>query len=281
MEQAFTDSRDYRTSSTETSGRNEANSSGVSWSAVLGGAFVNAALALILLSLGTGLGLSAVSLLSNVGASSSTMSAAAIIWLIFMQFASSSMGGYLAGRLRTKWTSIHNDEVYFRDTAHGFLSWAVALVVTAAFLGSAATSLTGSAEASRGAGTAQSEGRTFGTNDYFVDALFRSENTKPEAGTLKNEAGTILVAALKQGNLSSDDKTYLDRLVSTSTGLSQGDADKQVSDVFSNAKRAAESARKALAHSLLWAFVALLIGAFCASLSATIGGRQRDHVVTV
>jgi hypothetical protein len=268
--------------------RSEAHSSGVSWSAVIAGGFVTAALALILLALGTGLGLSSVSLWSNVGASASTISKAAIIWLIFMQIASSSMGGYLAGRLRTKWVTIHNDEVYFRDTAHGFLSWSVALVITAAFLASAATSLMGSSSmATSGtkstAAAAPSEGYGFGTNDYFVDSLLRSDSVKAETGaaSLRGEAGTIFVTALKQGEISPQDKNYLDQLVMAKTGLSQSDADKRVTDVFANAKQAAEATRKAVAHSLLWAFLALLIGAFCASFSATIGGRQRDHVVTI
>ena len=117
----------------ETSVRSESHSSGVSWAAVIGGAFVTAALSLILLALGTGLGFSSVSPWSNVGASASTVGTAAILWLVLMQIMSSSMGGYLAGRLRTKWSGIHTDEVYFRDTAHGFLAWAVALVITAAF----------------------------------------------------------------------------------------------------------------------------------------------------
>ena len=79
---------------------NEALASGVSWPAVAGGAFVTAALSIILLALGAGLGLSSVSPWSNVGASASAISTAAIVWLIFMQIASGAMGGYLAGRLR-------------------------------------------------------------------------------------------------------------------------------------------------------------------------------------
>src|SRR6202165_6011215 len=129
----------------ETSGKNEAYSSGLSWAAVIAGAFVAAALSLILLALGTGIGLSAVSPWSNLGASASTIGKAAIVWLIIIQIIASAMGGYLAGRLRTKWATIHTDEVYFRDTAHGFLVWAVGLVVTAAFLAFAATSLIGGA----------------------------------------------------------------------------------------------------------------------------------------
>jgi hypothetical protein len=112
---------------------------------VIGGAFVSASLALILLSLGTGLGFSGVSPWSNFGASAASVGKAAVACLILTQIIASAMGGYLAGRLRTKWANVHTDEVYFRDTAHGFLVWAVGLVITASLLASAATSLTGAA----------------------------------------------------------------------------------------------------------------------------------------
>jgi len=70
-------------------------------------------------------------------------------------------------------------------------------------------------------------------------------------------------------------------LVAARTGLSQPEADKRVSDIMNDAKQAADSARKAASHSLLWIFLALLIGAFCASYAATIGGSQRDHVKVI
>src|ERR1019366_334088 len=128
---------------TETSVGNEAHSSGVSWGAVVAGAFVAAALSLALLALGTGIGLSAVSPWANAGASAARIDRTAIGWLVLMQLIASSVGGYLAGRLRTRWVNIHTHEVYFRDTAHGFLVWAVGLVIAAAFLTSAATSIAG------------------------------------------------------------------------------------------------------------------------------------------
>jgi hypothetical protein len=277
----------YRAGVAETSVNNEANSSGVSWAAVIGGGFVTAALSLILLALGTGLGLSSVSPWSNVGVSASTIGTAAILWLIFMQIISSSMGGYLAGRLRTKWANIHTDEVYFRDTAHGFLAWAVALVITAAFLAAAAASMVGVTASSAAGGTGratgvQAEGREFDPNEYFIDTLFRSESAKPDSNStsVRGEAGRIFANALRQGDISAD-KSYLAQLVAARTGLSQADAEKRVSDVFARAQQTADTARKTVAHSLLWAFLALLIGAFCASFAATIGGRQRDHVVIV
>ena len=270
----------------ETSVKNEAYSSGVSWAAVTAGAFVSAALSLILLALGAGLGLSSVSPWSNVAASASSISTAAIVWLIVMQIISSSMGGYLAGRLRTKWASIHTDEVYFRDTAHGFLAWAVALVVMAAFLTSAATYMVGAASPSCGTGTAtgvQADGRELDSNGYFVDALFRSDSAKPDSNgaSVRGEVGRILAQSLRGGSVPAADRNYVAQLVATRTELSQTDAEKRVSDVFAAAQQAADTARKMIAHALLWVFLALLIGAFFASFAATIGGRQRDHVVMV
>ena len=269
----------------ETSVMNEAHASGVSWAAVFAGAFVAAALSLILLALGAGLGLSSVSPWSNVGASASTISTAAIVWLILMQVVSSSMGGYLAGRLRTKWTNIHTDEVYFRDTAHGFLAWAVALVVTAAFLTSAAAYMVGGAASAAGgiAMDPRADGRELDANEYFVDTLFRSDRVKPESNgaSVLGEVGRVFATSLRQGDLPAADKSYLAQLVAARTGLSQTDAERRVSDVFAGAQQAADTARHAIAHTLLWVFLALLIGAFCASFAATIGGRQRDHVVIV
>ena len=262
----------------------EAHASGVSWGAVIAGAFVTAALSLTLLALGAGFGLLSVSPWANAGISAKTASTAAIIWLIVIQVVASGLGGYLAGRLRTKWASIHSDEVHFRDTAHGFLVWAVAVVLTAAFLGSAATAMVGGAAATGEMGVPESA--------YFVDALFRS-NAGPTAGSpanasavgtddaLRAEAAAILANALKQSETGAADRTYLAQLVSTRTGLSETAAEQRVNDVIQQARQAADTVRKATARLLLWTFLALLIGAFCASYAATIGGRQRDHLKAV
>lgn len=269
---------------TEIPARNEAYASGVSWSAVIGGAFVSAALGLILLTLGTGLGFSSVSPWSNVGASVSTITKAAIVWLIVTQIMASAMGGYLAGRLRTKWTQVHTDEVYFRDTAHGFLVWAVGLVITASVLVSAATTFAGERAhptATSSAATA-SEAAT-DPNAYFVDMLLRSN----PAATDRNDAterGMVQRTfdhALRQRDMSSADKTYLTQVVAARTGMNESESEKRVSDVFEQAQNSADKARSAIARFSLWLFVALLCGAFCASYAGTIGGRQRDRVPVV
>jgi hypothetical protein len=272
----------------ETPVKNEAPSSGVSWPAVLAGAFAAAALSLSLLALGTGIGLSSVSPWSNVGASASAVSIGAIVWLIVTQIIAATMGGYLAGRLRTKWVNIHTDEVYFRDTAHGFLVWAVGLVITAAFLASAATSLVGGgaqvgAITSGKATSDQVDGQVSDPSEYFVNTLFRSDRPVPDSSdtSIRAEAGNIFAYALRQKDIPAPDKTYLARLVAARTGISQTDAEQRVSEVLTQARQAADTARKAIAHTLYWTFLALLIGAFCASFAATIGGKQRDHVVAI
>ncbi len=268
----------------ESSFRTDEHSSGVSWSAVIGGAFVGAAISLIMLALGAGFGLSAVSPWSNVGASASTISTAAIAWLIVTQVVASALGGYLAGRLRTKWVAIHSDEVHFRDTANGFLVWAVGLVLTVTFLVSSAASMVGSAAVGGAAGSSAprdlaSDRSSVDPHGYYVDRLFRSEapNAQPVDPSVYAEAGRVLANPDSSGA----DQTYLAKVVAARTGLSQADAEQRVSQVISDARQAADTARKAAARLLLWIFVALLAGAFCASFAATIGGRQRDHVKVI
>lgn len=266
--------------------RLDMHASGVSWGAVLAGAAASAALSFILLILGFGLGLSAVSPWSynDVAIGKST-----IIWLAFMQLASAGIGGYMAGRLRVKWVGVHTDEVYFRDTAHGLLAWAVATLLTAALLAGAVQAVfSGAIDAGAGAASVMSDNNN-NPSSYFADMLLRSDTAAPEAdnGALRSEVTKIFITDLATGSLAADDHQYLSRVVSKRTGLAPAEADRRVDAVYMRLSKAtaqakealklsADKARKAAAYSALWMFVALLVGAFFASLCATFGGRQRD-----
>ena len=278
------------------------NIPGVSWGAVLAGAAAAAALSFILLILGVGLGLSSVSPWSF---NATAIGVSTIAWLAFMQLAASGIGGYLAGRLRVKWSSIHTDEVHFRDTAHGLLAWAVATLITVAVLaGGTRAVLSGAIDAGSGvaaavspaaaAGAKAGEGGSANPLDYFSDMLLRAA---PAAGTgeaggivadQRVEIGKIFATGLSTGSLAADDRAYLGQVVARRTGLTQAEAEARVDAIYSRAakaaadakakaQQAADTARKAGAHTALWMFVALLLGAFVASLAATFGGRQRDH----
>ncbi len=268
---------------TESNFLGDSNSSGVSWPAVIAGAFVTAALSLILLALGTGIGLSSVSPWANSGASGKAVAVGAIVWFVLIELIASSIGGYLAGRLRTKWVNVHTHEVYFRDTAHGFLVWAVALVISAAFLASAASSMIGgAARASAAAETGSAQARSGGAEGYFVDMLLRSPSaSEQQNAALPDEVALIFANALREGTLPAADRGYLARVVAARTGENEAEAQRRVDAVFAQAQQAADAARKAVAHSMYWTFLALLVGAFCASFAATLGGRQRDRALVV
>lgn len=294
---------------------NAFHTSAISWAAVLAGAVAAAVLSLILFLLGTGLGLSSISPWAHDGVSASAFGVSTIIWITVTQILAAGMGGYLAGRLRVKWAEIDADEVYFRDTAHGFLAWAVATLVTAALLVStigaiahsgaqATASLAGGAAAGAVAGS--ETGKADGAKNikdelgYFVDSLFR-KNAESSASSSENnssndhdnhaahtaEVTRIFSNAATLEALPAEDSTYIAQLISKHTGLSQQEAEQRVSDIYNNlqtkakeaeaqAKEAADKARKASIYITLWLFVSLLIGAFSASLTATWGGRCRD-----
>jgi hypothetical protein len=257
----------------------ETQTSGVSWGAIVAGGIATSALSLLLLALGAGLGFSSVSPWSNSGVSSATFNLGAGLYLIVMAMVASTIGGYLAGRLRTKWAGVHTHEVFFRDTAHGFLAWALAVVLSAAFLASAASHL--ATGASAGLGQAANQTLVDGVPmNNFVDTLLRADPAANRAAVDpagRGEIVRILAVGLRDGGeLSASDRAYVAQVVAARTGLSQADAEKRVTDVIIQAKTSLDNARSAAAHLSLWLTASLLIGAFCASLAATEGGQLRD-----
>jgi len=272
--------------------QDSSNHSGVAWAAIFAGAAAATALSLLLLMLGSGLGFSAISPWSGEGLSAKGLGVWAIIWLALTQILASGMGGYLAGRLRVKWANLHGDEVYFRDTAHGFLAWAVATLLMATLVAGSVSGIVGGgvkAGATVTAGAASSLSGNASQNnssDYFIDLLFRDDRPAAVSEDAAHGLATrIFVHSLGNGQLSPEDRTYLAQLVSQRTNLSRAQAEQRVDLVYAqarqaldNAKVAADQAAKVAAWSTLWMFIALLIGAFFASLAATFGGRQRDGV---
>ena len=135
----------------------ESSASAVEWAAIVGGALAAVGVSIILFTLGSGLGLSTVSPWSWSNPSPTTFGMVAAIWLIITQWLASALGGYLTGRLRKKWVGIRTDEVVFRDTAHGFLAWALATVLMATFITLAASAVATVPEATSNAATVSAE----------------------------------------------------------------------------------------------------------------------------
>jgi hypothetical protein len=287
--------------------------SAASWGAILAGAAVAVSLSLILLTLGAGLGFASISPWADHGLSASTFTVASTIWLIVTQWLSAAAGGYIAGRLRHRWLATHTHEVFFRDTAHGLITWAVATLFVAAILAnSTAALLAGGARAAGGLAAAGGQGAmamghpegsgarppagpdqaTGPSGAYDLDKLFRnssSANPDPNgqgsrATDARGEVMHIAANAAVSGEVNDEDRAYLANLVATKAGVTSDEAQKRVDtfiqtvkDAGVKAKTAADEARKAAAAAALYTALALLIGAFIASVSAAVGGRLRDE----
>ncbi|RXT20972.1 hypothetical protein B5P46_22405 [Rhizobium leguminosarum] len=273
----------------------ESSKSAMTWGPIFGGAAAAIGVTLILLLLGSGVGLTMVSPWSGQSSSLGTVGVTAAIWLVVVQWLSSGLGGYITGRLRTKWAAVHTDEVFFRDTAHGFISWALATIFVAGFLASSLTSLAGAgAQAVGSAATAAvtAAASTASAADlptaYFTDALLRPEQARAGATSddtaATAEVSRILLNGAAAGQIPDDDKAYLATIVSARTGLSEADARtrvdtvlKRIDDAKVAAQKAADEARKAASTTALLGALSLLIGAFIAAAAAAFGGSQRDE----
>jgi hypothetical protein len=279
--------------------------SGVSWAAVAAGAVGAAALSLLLVAFGAGLGLSAVSPWSDTGVLASTFQLGTGVYLIIVSVMSSAIGGYLAGRLRTKTVGLHTNEVFFRDTAHGFLAWAFATLISATALTSTIAYLANGTAA--GIGASAQSARSINPSEIYVDRLLRgtpaaqtsaapaapaTDNATTNTPSPPSAPGTAAATNSNQAraellrlwtvdfrgdkDLSAADRTYVTQVVTARTGLSQADAEKRVNEVVTEAKTAADDARKGAAHLSFWLTAAMLFGAFAASVAAAEGGALRD-----
>jgi len=254
-----------------------------SWAAIFSGAFVAVSASLILMAVGSGVGLASFSAWSSADTAVKALTVNAAIWLIVTQWFSAALGGYIAGRLRTRWHGTHVHEIFFRDTAHGLITWSVATVFVAAVLTSTlwsavGTGLHATAEAASGAtSTAQQA--------YGTDVLFRPADGAPTSGDAmpRAELQHIMANAAMTGQFPDADRSYLAEVVATRTGIPLADAQKRVDQFVTDtraaetqAREAAETARKDAAEAALYVALSLLVGAFIASVSAALGGRLRD-----
>ena len=256
----------------------EASESAVSWPAIFAGTAVALATSLVLLVLGSGLGLASISPWTYGGASAGAFTTMATIWIIVVQWISAGFCGYITGRLRSKWANTHTHEVFFRDTAHGFVAWALATTIAAICLASATSWMIAG-------GMRAAETQTAATiGPYEVDTLFRGAQSNSSATDERAEATRMLVEGLRVGEVQGEDRSYLANLIATRTGISQAGAQKRIDDVVARVKgadvkvrQAADTARKGAAAASLATALAMVIGAFVASAAAALGGHERNR----
>ena len=250
----------------------------VAWGAVIAGALAAIAITLVLFSLGSGVGFAAASPWGAIADTAAKATLAAGIWLIVVQWLSAAVGGYIAGRLRTRWPGLHTHEVFVRDTAHGFLAWALATAIVAA-VAAATASLAGAGAAATATATSQ---QNFA---YDADLLYRTP--AGDAAALvpaRAEAERMLAASAATGGLTPEDHAYLVGSISSRADVAPAEAERRL-DVVSqresqnalNAQLAADKARKGAATFAIINAIAMLLGALIAAAAAVLGGDIRDR----
>lgn len=241
---------------------NAPSQSAISWAAIFAGGVAAFALAFILIALGAGFGFSSVSPYQGAGISVTTFAISTAVWLIIVQWLSSALGGYLAGRLRTRWVDVHADETMFRDTAHGLLAWAIAVALGVGLFG-------------LGAAAASKQNPAAVRTAYYVDELFQAKQTPSRnLAEDKAQATHVFEMAAIDPKVRDSARARLSDLVASATGLSAADAQARVNQVVQQATDDADNARKAAAKISFYTFFALLIGAFIACAAAALGGQQ-------
>jgi hypothetical protein len=271
--------------------------SAVSWQAIAAGTVVAAAVSLLLVTLGAGFGFGALSPWPHAGASAATWTAMSAVGLVMVQWISAGIGGYITGRLRTRWVSLHTHEVFFRDTAHGLITWATATLLVSGAVGLIAAAAAGAtAHVASAGGTVAANGATNATvstptiDPYDVDVLLRpagldTQSTVPDGASnnMHMQSMRILAAGLVRGDIPAGDQAFLSQAVVAQARVSATDATARVDATVARVKadhdraiKAADDARKAAESASVYTAFAMLLGAFIASIAAALGGHRRD-----
>lgn len=272
----------------------EAHMIGVSafdWHAVAGGAAIATALAFLLMTFGSAVGLTVVSPWYGTGASATTVTVLSAAWFLFVSVLSYLVGGYVAGRLRAKRGDGTIEESMIRDSLHGLGVWGVGVLVTIAVAALGASTLgAGAARLGQAAATVAGPAATAAAgsaSEYLSDSLFRRDqpgSAELPAGT-RAEAGRIIARSFgNEGRIADSDRAYLARVVAATTGLDQAQAEQRVNQVSAEmqrlgteAKAVADKARRGLAIAGFLTAAAFLIALAAAWVGAGFGGRHREE----
>ena len=273
----------------ETETITSADHSYVDWSAIFAGIVFASAISLVLISFGSAVGLNFLDFNSREGAPAILVGIGAASWFLWVQISSFMAGGYLAGRMRRRNFDATEDESDMRDGAHGLLVWGGAMILGAILAVSgigALASATGNvvATATEAASNTAEGSLDMDPNAYFIDTLFRAD-TPVDPGVARDEAGRIFAqAALGDGTVAAEDRTYLANVVAANTGLAPEEAQARVDQVIANVEaaraEAVEAARVARNTAIIAAFLlaaSSLVSAIGAYWAAQKGGNHRDN----
>ena len=250
----------------------------VDWGAVIAGAVLAAAISFVLVTFGTAIGLSLTSAYRGNGASLPWLALAAALWLLWVEVSSFMAGAYIAGRMRHRAPEATQHEVDVRDGTHGLLVWATGTLVGAVI--TALIALSGALSASTGPGSYGVATIAGDSNDSSLRlvtlSLFRGATARDRDDAAREDVVAILANGATGGTVTDAERAYATRIVADETGLSTAEATTRFNAALSEARDAAERARKI---GILVAFItaaALAVSAAGSVFAARRGGHHRD-----
>jgi hypothetical protein len=274
---------DTSTPSTRISG-SPSGVSYVDWPAIFAGAIIASAIIVLMTAFGSAIGLSLLS--PYQGPSAKLFYIVLALWFTWITVSCFAAGGYVTGRMRRPIDGLTTHEVHVRDGAHGLVVWAVVVVVSTSLATlSFSSAVKGGADLAKSrAAISSSVAPNADPIGYSVDNLLRDDGSASAGNGPRQEVTRILSAAAAIGSLSSDDRTYLVRVVAARTGLAQADAGKRVDAISAQMKAEADKAREATETArkagIILAFLtaaAMVLGVAAAWWGAGMGGRHRDE----
>jgi hypothetical protein len=279
----------------------------VEWSAVLAGAALAVALSFVLLTFGAAIGLSATSPWPGSGLSVKLIASLAIFWAMIQQIGAFMAGGYIAGRMRSRWGEVNADEIEFRDGLHGGLVWAIGVIVgaalffsTAGAVAKAGAQLAGQTAVAAGASSSDPMGAVIDTMMRpTVTAQATAPASTPPSGApaatppaaprtaaaanredSRTEIARMLTtAAASSTPMTAQDRAYLAQMVAQRAGLSQQEAERRVDQAITSAKESADKARRGAVLTGFVTAASLIVSFGAAWWAALKGGQHRDNSV--
>jgi hypothetical protein len=250
------------------------------WGPAFCGAVIAAAAFFVLMTFASAIGLAVTSVSPTWRDTSVGLTVLSGAWVVFSAVGSFALGGYITGRVRTRWEA-PVDEIHFRDGLHGLLTWGLAIIIGAAMTWVAAETLSLAAKPNPTAASSSARTNEPSFLAFELDRLFRSDRLTAVSEADRAEAGRIIETTLGHQSVAPDDYNYLVRLVSARTGLAQADAEKRTLNTFSEAHTAATRARRSAVILAFTLAAALVAAAGAAWAGAREGGRHRDENIAL
>lgn len=251
----------------------------VDWPAIFAGTVVAVAIAFLLATFGTALGLSSITL-DGTDQSSTLELVLTALWMTITLIASYMAGGYIAGRMRRRVEDAARDEVTARDGINGLVVWGLGTILSAllvanvaGFVANTAGSVAAGAGQAAGAvaqaagsgvsGVASGVANAAGAmvpeaaeedpTEFLSNQLLRPAQLDPttaDTADLAQQTGSIIANVYRTGEVSDEDRDYLASAVAARTDLTPTEAEARVDQVVTEAQEARQQAADAIETAL-------------------------------